>query len=47
MYTHAQNEDNNYKGIIRNFDKEIRRNLFRELNSEFNKTMTMVDLKLM
>tara|TARA_R110000796_G_scaffold58413_5_gene134896 strand:- start:4716 stop:5183 length:468 start_codon:yes stop_codon:yes gene_type:complete len=39
-------EDNNYKSIIRNFDKKIRANLFRELKSEFNKMMTMVDLDM-
>lgn len=39
-------ENNDYKAIIRNFDKKIRSCLFRELNSDFNKTMTMVDLDM-
>lgn len=39
-------EDNDYKSIIRKFDKQIRSNLFRELNLDFNKTMSMVDLDM-
>ena len=39
-------ENNDYKSIIRTFDKQIRRTLYRELNSDFNRAMTMVDLDM-
>lgn len=38
--------DNDYKSIIRGFSKKIRSSLFQELNHNFNKTMTMVDLDM-
>ena len=38
--------DNNYKSIIRGFTKKIKSELFRSLSTNFNKTMTMVDLDM-
>jgi hypothetical protein len=39
-------EDNDYKTIIRQLSKKIRRIIFRELNSDFYNSMTMIDLDM-
>jgi hypothetical protein len=40
------NDDNDYRAIIRKFDKHIRALLFKELGKNFNNQMSVVDLDM-